>query len=160
MNVPARTPLTGTPPEVEAAAREAIRLVPDNGLAGTRLRDLAVALAVNPLLQVTVVTYTGWPSQELEVLLRGAPQRDAVIVGVPRSGAWCKIEWNTLAPVSNDTNITTTANLITTILQAGRPASEVQPDGKDMPDPQQILGTGDGVPLEDYLRQRHGTDEQ
>jgi hypothetical protein len=219
MKVLARTPLTGTAAEIEAKLREAGRLAPDNGLAGTRLCDLAVVLAANPLLQVTVVTYSGSP-QGLEMLFRGALQRDAVTVSIHSSGAWCQIEWNTWAPVGTDTDIATTADLITTILQTGTQAgSEAKADGKDPPDPQLIMrdlpeddrdtftaqyrqpldearesagwkhlltvlrlwryhaqvakdprywqareealaGTGDGMPLEDYLRLRHGADEQ
>jgi hypothetical protein len=213
MDVVARTALTGTAAEIEAKAREAVRLAPDDELAGTRLRDLSVVLAANPLLHVTVVTYTA--AQGLEVLLRGAPQRDAVTVHVYRSGAWCRIVWDTLAPVSTSANIASTAGLVTTILHTGRQSGLRH----DPLDPQRILGdlpeseqgiflaeyrraldgardpkgweglgkvlrlwrfraavandpgywqareeartgTGGGMTLEDYLRQRRGADEQ
>jgi hypothetical protein len=121
--------LAGSQAEVEEKAHTAARLLgADQRAAGMRLCDLAIALAMNPDVQVWIVTQPG-SCQVLEVRLHSAPQRDAVTVSRHRSGAWCAIGWNQRAPIIAGTHITSTAGLITAIdavLIAGRKPDEMQ----------------------------------
>lgn len=113
--------LAGSPAEIEEEARAACRLLAaDKQLTGMRLCELAIVLAANPDLQVSIVTYSE-SSQELEAVLQGAPQCDTVTVSRHSSGAWCAIEWNQWAPIGTDANITSTAGLITAVLGLGVP---------------------------------------
>lgn len=106
--------LAGSPVEIEALARDAgYLLAPDDRLTGMRLLDLAIILAANPALRVSVVTYSD-KSQELEVTLVGAPD-SVIMVSRSKSGEYCQIAVDRWVPIGNDADRANSAGLITAI---------------------------------------------
>jgi hypothetical protein len=94
---------------------------PQEYLAGTRLRELAVALATRADLHVTAVTYADG-SQELEVVLTDHPSCDAIVIGRDHLGGQCQLTWERWLPIGDQPGIETVVNLIQAVLKASRPA--------------------------------------
>ena len=90
-------------------------LVRDQGpheyLAGTRLRELAVALAMQADLNVSVVTYAD-ESQELEVVLTDHPSCDPIVIGRDHLGGRCQLTWERWLPIEDQPGIETVVNRV------------------------------------------------
>jgi hypothetical protein len=93
---------------------------PREYLAGTRLRELAVALAMQADLHVSSVTYADG-SQELEVVLTDHPGCDAVVIGRDHLGLRCQLTWEQWLPIDDQPGIETVVDLIQAVLNAARP---------------------------------------
>jgi hypothetical protein len=63
---------------------------PHEYLMGTRLRELAVTLAMQADLHVSLVTYADG-SQELEVALTRHPNCDPIVIGRDHFGGQCQL---------------------------------------------------------------------
>ncbi len=94
---------------------------PHEYLAGTRLRELAVALAMRADLCASVVTYEDG-SQELEVVLTDHPSCDPVVIGRDQLGGQCQLSWERWLPIGDQPGIETVVNLIQAVLNAAQPA--------------------------------------
>jgi hypothetical protein len=94
---------------------------PHEYLTGTRLRELAVALAMQADLHVSVVTYADG-SQELEVALTDHPGCDPMVIGRDHLGGQCQLTWERWLPIGNEPGIETVVNLIQAVLNAARTA--------------------------------------
>jgi hypothetical protein len=90
-------------------------------LAGTRLRELAVALALQADLHVSAVTYADG-SQEVEVVLTDHPGSDPIVIGRDHLGGQCQLTWERWLPIGDQPAIETAVNLIQAVLNAARPA--------------------------------------
>jgi len=88
-------------------------------LAGTRLRELAIALAMQADLHVSAVTYADG-SQELEVVLTDHPGSDPIVIGRDHLGGQCQLTWERWLPIGDRLTIETTVNLIQAVLNAAR----------------------------------------
>src|SRR5919108_5346977 len=84
--------LSGTPDDVRATVEDLAR---DQDhleyLAGTRLRELAVKLAMCDGLGVSVVSYDDTAGYEFEVRMVSAPHHDPIVIGRSRIGDCCQI---------------------------------------------------------------------
>lgn len=114
--------LDGTPDDLQRKVEELAR---DQGpyeyLAGTRLRELAVALAMHDDLRVSVVTYEDG-SQELEVVLTGDPHCDAVMIDRNKLGDQCQVTWERWLAINDAPATRIAVSLIKAVLKAeGRP---------------------------------------
>lgn len=89
-------------------------------LAGTRLRELAIALAMQADLHVSAVTYADG-SQELEVVLTDHPSRDPIIIGRDHLGGHAQLTWEGWLSIGDQPGIETVVNLIKAVLNATRP---------------------------------------
>ena len=94
---------------------------PHEYIAGTRLRELAIALAMQADLHVSAVTYADG-SQELEVVLTDHPSRDPIVIGRDHLGGQCQLTWERWLPIGDQPGIETAVNLIQAVLNAARPA--------------------------------------
>jgi hypothetical protein len=122
--------LTGSPHEIAARAYEACRhLAPHDRRPGIFLRELGIALAVNPALKVWLDTYSD-SSQEVEVILQDAPEADCVMVSRSKEGTHCQVQWNRWVPIDTKENITGAAGLIAAILDIGT-TQTVGKEGED-----------------------------
>ena len=93
---------------------------PQEYLADTRLRELAIALAMQPDLHVSMVTYADG-SQELEIILTDHPSRDPIAIGRDHLGGQCQLTWEQWLPIDDQPGIETIVNLIQAVLNAARP---------------------------------------
>jgi hypothetical protein len=93
---------------------------PHEYLAGTRLRELAVALATQADLHVSAVTYEDG-SQELEVVLTDHPSCDAIVIGRDRIGGQCQLSWERWLPIDDQPGIKTVVSLVQALLNVTRP---------------------------------------
>jgi hypothetical protein len=94
---------------------------PHEYLAGTRLRELAVALAMQADLHVSAVTYADG-SQELEVVLIDHPRCDPIVIGRDHFGGRCQLTWERWLPIEDQPGIETAVHLIQAVLNSARPA--------------------------------------
>jgi hypothetical protein len=94
---------------------------PHEYLAGTQLRELAVALALQADLHVSAVTYADG-SQEIEVVLTDHPDSDPIVIGRDHLGGQCQLTWERWLPIGDQPAIETVVNLIQAVLNAARPA--------------------------------------
>ena len=94
---------------------------PREYLAGTRLRELAIALAMQADLRVSVVNYADG-SQEVEVALTDHPNCDPIVIGRDQFGGQCQLTWERWLPIEDQPGIETVVNLIQAVLNAARPA--------------------------------------
>lgn len=108
--------LSGTPDEIADMLDELSRPMElHEYLAGTRLRTLAIELAGNPALSVSVVTYENG-SQELDVKLAGSSDDNAVVVGRSADGTSCMITRDQWMNIETAPEIQRTAGFITALL--------------------------------------------
>lgn len=89
--------------------------------AGTRLRELAVELAMQAGFNVSVISYEDG-SQELEVVLTDYPSCDPIVIGRNQHGGLCQLSWDLWLPIEDQPGIETIVNLIRAALNATRPA--------------------------------------
>lgn len=116
--------LSGTPDEVSEKVEELSRgMALHEYMAGTRLRALAVELAMYPGLTVSVVTYDD-ESQELEVVLSGDRHCDAIMIDRDRVGDHCQMTWDRWLDIRNDAEIGKTAGFIAAVLNVSGPGRE------------------------------------
>jgi hypothetical protein len=94
---------------------------PQEYITGTRLRELAVALAMQTDLCVSVVTYED-ESQELEVVLTDHPSSGAISIGRDQLGGRCQLSWERWLPINDQPSTETVVSLVQTVLNAVRPA--------------------------------------
>jgi hypothetical protein len=113
--------LSGSLGDVQRKVEElACDLGSDEYLAGTRLRELAVALAMHADFDVSVVAYEDG-SQELEVILTGHPSGDVIVIG--QLGEGFQLEWQRWIPIEDQPGSETIVNLTRAVLNAAsRPA--------------------------------------
>src|SRR5204862_499943 len=88
--------------------------------AGMRLRELAVALAMNAGFNVSVISYEDG-SQELEVGLTDHPGCDPIVICRDRDGERYQLSWDLWLPVVDQPGIEAIVNLIGAALNATRP---------------------------------------
>jgi hypothetical protein len=113
--------LSGSPADVQRKVEElACDLGSDAYIAGTRLRELAVALALHADFDVSAVAYEDG-SQELEVILAGHPRGDVMVIG--QLGEGFQLEWQRWIPIEDQPGIETIVHLTRAVLNAAsRPA--------------------------------------
>jgi hypothetical protein len=111
--------ISGTLDDLQRKVEELAR---DQGpyeyMAGTRLRELAVALAMHDDLRVSVVTYENG-SQELEVVLTGDPHCDAVMIDRNKLGDQCQVTWERWLAINDAPSTHIAVGLIKAVLKAG-----------------------------------------
>jgi hypothetical protein len=88
--------------------------------AGTRLRELAVTLAMQAGLRVSMISYEDG-SQELEVVLTDHPSCDPIVIGRDQHGGRCQLSWDLWLPIEDQPGIETVVNLIQAALNAPLP---------------------------------------
>ena len=88
--------------------------------AGTRLRELAVALAMQAGFSVSVISYEDG-SQELEVGLTDHPSCDPIVICRDQHGDRYQLSWDLWLPVEGQPGIEAIVNLIGAALNATRP---------------------------------------
>ena len=93
---------------------------PQEYQAGTRLRELAIALAMQADLHVSAVTYADG-SQELEVVLTDHPSCDPIVIGRDQHGERYQLSWDLWLPIEDQPGIEPIVNLIGAALNATRP---------------------------------------
>jgi hypothetical protein len=96
---------------------------PQEYLASTRLRELAVALATQADLHVSAVTYADG-SQELEVVLTDHPSCDPIVIGRDHLGGQGQLTWERWLSIEDQPGIETVVYLIKAVLNAARPDPE------------------------------------
>jgi hypothetical protein len=113
-----KEPLKGTPDDIQAKL-EQLAAGQDHReyLAGTRLRELALKLALHNGLDVSVAVYEG-ASQELEVTLRTAPCLGPILINRSDPGGDCQITLDRWLPIDTQPGIESVVNLIDAILKA------------------------------------------
>ena len=89
--------------------------------AGKRLRELAVALAIQAGFNVSVISYEDG-SQELEVGLTDHPSCDPIVICRDQHGERYQLSWDLWLPIEDQPGIEPIVNLIGTALNATRPA--------------------------------------
>jgi hypothetical protein len=89
--------------------------------AGTRLRELAVALAMQAGFNVSVISYEDG-SQELEVGLTDHPSCDPMVICRDQHGERYQLSWDLWLPIEDQPGIEPIVNLIGAALNATRPA--------------------------------------
>jgi hypothetical protein len=87
-------------------------------LAGTRLRELAIALAACDGLAVSAVRYDDMAGYELEVALESAPHLEPVVIGRSRIGDQCRVTLERWIPVDGEPRIKDAVDGIHAILAA------------------------------------------
>jgi hypothetical protein len=111
--------LSGTPDDVRATVEDLAR---DQDhleyLAGTRLRELAVKLAMCDGLGVSVVSYDDTAGYEFEVRMVSAPHHDPIVIGRSRIGDCCQITLERWLPIDGEPGIESAVNTIHAILAA------------------------------------------
>lgn len=90
---------------------------PQEYLAGTRLRELAIALAMQADLHVSAVTYADG-SQELEVVLTDHPGRDPIVIGRDHLGGQGQLTWERWLSIEDQPSIEKVVSLIKAVLNA------------------------------------------
>ncbi|MDQ2815819.1 MAG: hypothetical protein M3Z75_29225 [Actinomycetota bacterium] len=111
------TRLEGSPAEVRKKVDELGRaLAPHEYVAGEHIRDLAVELAQDSRLRVSVLTYND-ESQELEVIPTGDSHSDSITLSRSESGTHCQLTWSRWLPIINDADIRNAVKLITAIFE-------------------------------------------
>jgi hypothetical protein len=88
--------------------------------AGTRLRELAVALAMQAGFNVSVISYED-RSQELEVVLTDHPGCDPIVICRDQHGERYQLSWDLWLPVEDQPGIEAIVNLIGAALNATLP---------------------------------------
>jgi hypothetical protein len=88
--------------------------------AGMRLRELAVALAIQAGFNVSVISYEDG-SQELEVGLTDHPGCDPIVICRDRDGERYQLSWDLWLPVEDQPGVEAIVNLIGAALNATRP---------------------------------------
>jgi hypothetical protein len=96
---------------------------PQEYLAGTRLRELAITLAMQADLHVSAVTYADG-SQELEVVLTDHPSCEPIVIGRDHLGGQGQLTWERWLSIEDQPGIETVVNLIKAVLNAARPDPE------------------------------------
>ncbi len=100
--------------QVEQLARD---LEPHDYLAGTWLRELAIALAMNEDLVVSVVTYDRG-GQELEVRLASAQSSDGIVIGRGATGDQAQISLDLWVGIKDQPSVEHTVGLARALLSA------------------------------------------
>ena len=114
-----KTLLSGTLDALQRKVEETARdQGPHEYIAGTRLRELAVALAMQLDFRVSVVTYENG-SQELEVILANAPNCDPIMIDRDKLGERCQLTWERWLPIEDQSGIETVVDLIKAVLNVG-----------------------------------------
>ena len=94
---------------------------PHEHQADTRLRELAVALAMQAGFNVSVISYEDG-SQELEVGLTDHPSCDPIVICRDQHGERYQLSWDLWLPIEDQPGIEPIVNLIGAALNATRPA--------------------------------------
>ncbi len=89
--------------------------------AGERLRELAIALAMQAGFNVSVISYEDG-SQELEVGLTDHPSCDPIAICRDQHGERYQLSWDLWLPIGDQPGIEPIVNLIGAALNATRPA--------------------------------------
>jgi hypothetical protein len=96
-------------------------------MTGTRLRKLAVALAMQADLRVSVVTYEDG-SQELEVVLTDHPSCDAIVIGRDELGGQCQLSWEQWLSIGDQPGIDAVVSLVQAVLNVARTSRATNAD--------------------------------
>jgi hypothetical protein len=116
-----KTILSGSPDDIRRTVEKlSLDQEPHEYQAGTRLRELAVALAVQAGFNVSVISYEDG-SQELEVGLTDHPGCDPIVICRDRDGGRYQLSWDLWLPVEDQPGIEAIVNLIGAALNATRP---------------------------------------
>ena len=117
-----KTILSGSPDDLRRTVeRLSLDQEPHEYQAGTRLRELAVALAMQAGFNVSVISYEDG-SQELEVGLTDHPGCDPIVICRDQHGERYQLSWDLWLPVEDQPGIEPIVNLIGAALNATRPA--------------------------------------
>jgi hypothetical protein len=100
--------------QVEQLTRD---LEPHDYLAGTWLRELAILLAMNTDLVVSVVTYDRG-GQELEVRLASAPSSDGLVIGRGATGDQAQISLDLWVGIKDGPSVEQAVGLARALLRA------------------------------------------
>ena len=121
---------SGTYDDVHAQVEQLARdLEPHDYLAGTWLRELAIALAQNDELVVSVATYDGG-GQELEVRLANAPSSDGVVIGRGANGDECQISLDLWVGIKDGPSVEQAVGLVQALLRASTSAAQSRNAGE------------------------------
>jgi len=117
-----KTILTGSPDDLQRTVeRLSLDQEPHEYQAGTRLRELAVALAMQAGFNVSVISYEDG-SQELEVGLTDHPGCDPIVICRDQHGERYQLSWDLWLPIGDQPGIEAVVNLVGAALNATRPA--------------------------------------
>jgi len=117
-----KTILTGSPDDLQRTVeRLSLDQEPHEYQAGARLRELAVALAMQDGFNVSVISYEDG-SQELEVGLTDHPGCDPIVICRDQHGERYQLSWDLWLPIKDQPGIEPVVNLIGAALNATRPA--------------------------------------
>ena len=118
--------------DAQARVEQLARVLgPHDYLAGTWLRELAIALVLCSELVVSVVTYDGG-GQELEVRLANASSSDGIVIGRSASGDECQISLDLWIGIKDGSSVEQAVGLALALLYAS--TSPSFPFGSGMPD--------------------------
>jgi hypothetical protein len=124
-----KTILTGSPDDLRRTLEKLVLdQEPREYQAGTRLRELAIELAMQSGFNVAVISYEDG-SHELEVGLTDHPGCDPVVICRDQHGKRYQLSWDLWLPVEDQSGIEAIVNLIGAALNATRP---VMARGTDM----------------------------
>jgi hypothetical protein len=116
-----KTILSGSPDDLRRMVEKlSLDQEPYEYQAGTRLRELAVALAMQASFNVSVISYEDG-SQELEVGLTDYPGCDPIVICRDQHGERYQLSWDLWLPVEDQSGIEAIVNLIGAALNATRP---------------------------------------
>jgi hypothetical protein len=117
-----KTILSGSPDDLRRTVEKlALDQESHEYQAGTRLRELAVALAMQAGFNVSVISYEDG-SQELEVGLTDHPRCDPIVICRDQHGERYQLSWDLWLPIEDQPGIEPIVNLIDAALNATRPA--------------------------------------
>jgi hypothetical protein len=117
-----KTILSGSPDDLRRTVEKLdLDQEPHEYQAGTRLRELAVALAMQAGFNVAVISYEDG-SQELEVGLADHPSCDPIMICRDQHGERYQLSWDLWLPIEGQPGIAAVVNLIGAALNATRPA--------------------------------------
>jgi len=112
-----RDVLSGTPDEIAATLEGlSVGVSHHEYISGTQLRCLALELAKNPDICVSVVTYEN-VSQELEVRPAGEPDCEPVVIDRNTLGDQCQVTCDRWMKIGSGLEIEKAAEIISTLLR-------------------------------------------
>ena len=125
-----KTILSGSPDDLRRMVEKlSLDQEPHEYEAGTRLRELAVALAMQAGFNVSVISYEDG-SQELEVGLTDYPGCDPIVICRDQHGERYQLSWDLWLPVEDQPCVEPVVNLIGAALNATRPVLARKADGR------------------------------